>query len=54
MFAPVNLPHNATITSLTVWYTRNTGDGDIYMSVYLQRHDLYIGRRRPSSPAKPS
>ncbi len=43
MYAPVNLPHNATITSLTAWYTRNTGDGDIYMSVYLQRHDLNTG-----------
>jgi hypothetical protein len=43
MYAPVNLPHNATITSLTVWYTRNTSDGDIYMSAYLHRQDLNTG-----------
>ncbi len=44
MYAPINLPHNATITSLTVWYTRNTDDGDNIMSVTLHRHDLYTGK----------
>ncbi len=43
MFAPVTLPDGVAITSLSVWYTRNTSDGDIYMSVYLNRHDLYSG-----------
>jgi len=43
MYAPVNLPDGVNITSLSVWYTRNTGDGDIYMSVYLHRQDLYTG-----------
>jgi hypothetical protein len=43
MYAPLNLPHGATIASLTVWYTRNTSDGDVYMSVYLHRQDLYTG-----------
>jgi hypothetical protein len=44
MYAPINLPHNSTITSLTVWYTRNTDDGDNIMSVTLHRHDLYTGK----------
>lgn len=43
MLAPVTLPDNATITSFTVWYTRNTNDGDIYMSMYLDRQDLFTG-----------
>ncbi len=43
LFAPLTLPHKVNITSLTAWYTRNTNDGDIYMSIYLQRQDLTTG-----------
>ncbi len=62
MYAPLNLPHGATITSLTIYFTRDTGDGDIYMNSYLNRHALATGTTEtmasvitwssPSSPAR--
>jgi len=43
MFAPLNLPQGVTLKWLTVYYTRNTNDGDAYMVFYLNRQALSSG-----------
>lgn len=43
MLAPLNLPNGVTLKQLTIYVTRNTGDGDIYITVYLMRHELATG-----------
>jgi hypothetical protein len=43
MFAPLNLPQGVALRTLTVYYTRNTNDGDAYMVFYLNRQALSSG-----------
>jgi len=43
MFAPLDLPDKKALRTLWVYFTRNTGDGDIYITVYLTRHSLAAG-----------
>lgn len=43
MFAPLNLPDKVTLRALWVYFTRNTNDGDIYITFYLVRQSLSTG-----------
>lgn len=43
MFAPLNLPDKATLRTLWVYFTRNTNDGDVYITFYFTRQALSTG-----------
>jgi hypothetical protein len=43
MLVALNLPNGVTLNRLTIFVTRNTADGDIYITVYLMRHELATG-----------